>query len=100
MGIRKILINTEKYLTKSYSSEKDTRPPFTIIPERMKPLYPKRAGYIEFEDRKEYFGKNDSIRIKPLENHTIVAMKNTILHEISTPHPDDTVRVKDYYNVR
>ncbi len=58
------------------------------------------AGYIEFEDRKEYFGKNDTIRIKPLENHTIVAMENTVLHEISTPHPNDTVRVRDYYDVR
>ena len=58
------------------------------------------AGYIEFEDQKKYFGKNDTVRIKPLENHSIVATENTILHEISTPHPDDTVRVKDFYTTR
>lgn len=55
------------------------------------------AGYIKFEDRKEYFGKNDTLRIEPDVPHTIVAMENTILHEVSTPHPDDTVRIKDYY---
>ena len=55
------------------------------------------AGYIKFEDRKEYFGKNDSIRIKPGVPHTIVATENTILHEVSTPYLDDTIRVVDYY---
>ena len=58
------------------------------------------AGYIEFEERKEYFGKNDTIRIKPKEVHSIVAMENTVLHEISTPHLNDTIRVKDYYKTR
>jgi mannose-6-phosphate isomerase-like protein (cupin superfamily) len=58
------------------------------------------AGYIEFADNKKYFGKNDTIRIEPKENHSIVATENTILHEISTPHLDDTIRVKDYYQVR
>lgn len=55
------------------------------------------AGYIEFENKKEYFSKNDNIRIEPEVPHTIVAMENTVLHEVSTPHPDDTVRIEDYY---
>jgi mannose-6-phosphate isomerase-like protein (cupin superfamily) len=58
------------------------------------------AGYIEFKDRKEYFGINDTIRIEPEERHSIVAMENTVLHEISTPHLNDTIRVKDYYMTR
>ena len=56
------------------------------------------AGYIEFEDKKEYFEPNDSIRIKPGVVHSIVATENTVLHEVSTPFLDDTVRVNDYYN--
>ena len=54
--------------------------------------------YIEFEDHKEYFSKNDSIRIEPKVVHSIVASENTILHEVSTPYLDDTVRMEDYYN--
>ena len=55
------------------------------------------SGYIEFEDHKEYFSKNDSIRIEPHVVHSIVATENTILHEVSTPYLDDTIRVNDYY---
>jgi mannose-6-phosphate isomerase-like protein (cupin superfamily) len=54
-------------------------------------------GYIQFEDRKEYFAKNDTVRIEPEVPHSIVAMENTILHEVSTPHLDDTKRLKDVY---
>ena len=56
------------------------------------------SGYIEFEDRKEYFSKDDSIRIQPGVVHSIVANENTILHEVSTPYLDDTVCVKDFYD--
>ncbi len=58
------------------------------------------VGYIEFEDRKEFFQKNDTIRIEPDVPHTIVATENTVLHEVSTPHLEDTVRIKDFYTVR
>ncbi|MCG2728103.1 MAG: hypothetical protein L6244_05600 [Candidatus Methanoperedenaceae archaeon] len=55
------------------------------------------SGYIEFEERKEYFGRNDTTRIKPNTPHAIVATENTVLQEVSTPHPDDTTRIRDYY---
>jgi mannose-6-phosphate isomerase-like protein (cupin superfamily) len=55
-------------------------------------------GYIEFEDKKEYFNKKDTIRIEPNTPHTIVATENTILHEVSTPDLDDTIRIKDFYD--
>ncbi|UZE92326.1 MAG: cupin domain-containing protein [Methanosarcinales archaeon] len=58
------------------------------------------SGYIEFEDRKERFKKGDAIRIEPNTPHTIVAEENAIIHEVSTPHPEDVVRIKDYYKVR
>ena len=55
------------------------------------------SGYIEFEDKKEYFSKNDSIRIQPGVVHSIVATENTLLHEVSTPYLEDTVCIEDYY---
>jgi mannose-6-phosphate isomerase-like protein (cupin superfamily) len=58
------------------------------------------VGYIEFDDHKEHFQKNDTIRIEPNVPHTIVATENTVLHEVSTPFLEDTIRIKDYYSVR
>ena len=55
------------------------------------------SGYIEFEDHKENFERNDSIRIQPNVPHTIVAMEDTVLHEVSTPHVNDTIRINDFY---
>jgi len=57
-------------------------------------------GFIQFEDRKEYFKAGDTIRIKPYEKHTIVANTDTTLYEASTPFLEDTTRVKDFYPVR
>ncbi len=39
----------------------------------------------------------DSLRIEPRREHTIFAVKNSVLFEYSTPHLKDTVRVKDFY---
>jgi NDP-sugar pyrophosphorylase family protein len=58
------------------------------------------TGHIEFEDRKEKFSKGSAIPIKPGEAHTIVADENTLIREISTPHPEDVVRIKDFYEAR
>ena len=58
------------------------------------------SGYIEFKGHKLNFKKRSKIRVKPNILHSIVADENTIIHEISTPHPDDVVRVKDFYSVR
>jgi len=33
------------------------------------------TGYIEFDDRREYFEVGDTIHIKPYEKHTIVASR-------------------------
>jgi len=58
------------------------------------------SGYIEFDDGKKKFKKGDALRIEPNTPHTIVAEENTIIHEVSTPYPEDVVRIKDYYKVR
>jgi NDP-sugar pyrophosphorylase family protein len=100
-GYEKILINTEKYLTKELFLREGYQTSFHYHAHKDETMYiVTGAGYIEFTDRKEYFGKNDTIRIEPKERHSIVAMENTVLHEISTPHLNDTIRVKDYYMTR
>jgi NDP-sugar pyrophosphorylase family protein len=100
-GYEKILINTEKYLTKELFIRESYQTSFHYHSQKDETMYiVSGAGYIEFEGRKEYFGKNDTIRIEPEEVHSIVAMENTVLHEVSTPHLNDTIRVKDYYKAR
>ena len=58
------------------------------------------AGRIEFEGKKREFKKGATISITPGTSHTIIATENTLIHEVSTPHPEDVVRVKDFYEVR
>jgi NDP-sugar pyrophosphorylase family protein len=100
-GYEKILINTEKYLTKELFIRDGYQTSFHYHAQKDETMYILNgAGYIEFTDHKEYFGKNDTIRIEPNEQHSIVATENSTIHEISTPHLDDTIRVKDYYKVR
>ena len=97
-GYEKVLIYTEKYLTKELYLKEGFQTSFHYHEDKDETMYIiSGAGYIEFEDRKEYFGKNDSIRITPGVVHSIVATENTVLHEVSTPYLDDTIRVKDYY---
>lgn len=98
-GYEKVLIYTDKYLTKELFIREGYQTSFHYHSEKDETMYiVSGAGYIEFEDRKEYFGKNDTVRIEPGEPHSIVAMENTVLHEVSTPHLDDTIRVNDYYS--
>ncbi|WP_413827314.1 sugar phosphate nucleotidyltransferase [Methanobrevibacter sp. UBA313] len=97
-GYEKVLIYTDKYLTKELYIKESYQTSFHYHKKKDETMYIiSGAGYIEFEDSKEYFTKNDTIRIKPGTVHTIVATENTVLHEVSTPHLDDTTRVKDYY---
>lgn len=97
-GYEKVLINTEKYLTKELFLKEGYQTSFHYHENKDETMFiVSGAGYIEFENRKEYFAKNDTIRIEPGEAHSIVAMENTVLHEVSTPHLEDTVRIKDFY---
>jgi len=97
-GYEKILIYTDKYLTKELFIKEGYQTSFHYHEKKDETMYiVSGAGYIEFNDKKEYFGKNDTIRIEPNERHSIVATENTILHEVSTPYLDDTIRVNDNY---
>lgn len=97
-GYEKVLIYTDKYLTKELYIKEGYQTSFHYHKKKDETMYIiSGAGYIEFENKKEYFTNNDTIRIKPGIPHTIVATDNTVLHEVSTPHLDDTTRLKDYY---
>ncbi len=97
-GYEKILILTEMYSTKELYIKEGFRTSLHYHIEKDETMYIlSGSGYIEFEDKKEYFSKNDSIRIQPGVVHSIVATENTLLHEVSTPYLEDTVRIEDYY---
>lgn len=97
-GYEKVLIHTEKYLTKELYIKEGYQTSFHYHEKKDETMYIlSGAGYIEFKDKKEYFSKNDTIRLKPNVVHSIVATENTVLHEVSTPYLDDTIRVDDYY---
>jgi NDP-sugar pyrophosphorylase family protein len=97
-GYEKVLILTDKYLTKELYLKEGFQTSFHYHEEKDETMYIlSGSGYIEFEDRKEYFSKNDSVRIQPGVVHSIVATENTLLHEVSTPYLDDTVCIEDYY---
>ena len=100
-GYEKILINTEKYLTKELYIKEGFQTSYHYHEKKDETMYIlSGSGYIEFEDRKEHFGVNDTIRIKPNVVHSIVATENTKLQEVSTPFLDDTIRVNDYNYTR
>lgn len=97
-GYEKVLICTDKYLTKELYIKEGFKTSLHYHDKKDETMYIlSGSGYIEFEDRKEYFSKNDSIRIEPHVVHSIVAIENTILHEVSLPYMDDTIRVDDFY---
>jgi len=59
------------------------------------------TGYIELNDRREYFEvRRDTFTSSLTKKHTIVASTDTVLYEASTPFLEDTTRVKDFYPVR
>ncbi len=59
------------------------------------------AGRVEFEGgKRKRFAEGSKIHIKPNTIHSFIAMRNALLRELSTPHPEDVVRVKDFYEVR
>lgn len=40
----------------------------------------------------------ESIHIMPGSSHSFKALYDSVFFEVSTPHPEDSVRLKDYYD--
>jgi NDP-sugar pyrophosphorylase family protein len=59
------------------------------------------AGWVEFEGgKRKRLGKGARVHIDPEVVHSFIASENMLLHEVSTPHPEDVVRAEDFYEVR
>ncbi len=100
-GYEKVQIITELYLLKELYIREGFQSSFHYHKNKDETMLITRGtGFIQFEDRREYFEVGDTIHIRPYERHTIVASTDTILYEASTPFLEDTTRVKDYYPAR
>jgi NDP-sugar pyrophosphorylase family protein len=100
-GYEKTLIITENYLTKEIYIKEDYTTSYHYHNDREESLYMLEGScYIQFADKKEYFGRNDIVHIPPKTPHKIVATENSLMHNTSTPYIDDIVRIEDYYPAR
>ncbi len=100
-GYEKVHIITDLYLLKELYIREGFQSSYHYHKNKDETMLITRGtGFIQFEDRREYFEVGDTIHIRPYDRHTIVASTDTILYEASTPFLEDTTRVKDYYPVR
>ncbi len=98
-GYEKLIIHTDKYMTKELYLMKNEGTSHHKHPRKDETMHVFSGEVIiKFDDREVNLKKNDTIRIKPETPHTILAVENTILQEYSTPHLDDSVRIKDNYD--
>jgi NDP-sugar pyrophosphorylase family protein len=97
-GYEKIIVLTEKYLTKELYIKKGESTSFHHHEEKDETLHVFRGeGYVKFSDHQLSLRKNETVRIRPGTPHSIHAVENLVLNEYSTPHPEDTIREQDAY---
>jgi NDP-sugar pyrophosphorylase family protein len=97
-GYEKVLVYTEKYLTKELYLMKNEGTSHHKHEKKDETMHIARGQVmIKFDDNETVLKINEKIRIKPGMPHAIFALENTILMEYSTPHLDDTIRIKDRY---
>ena len=97
-GYEKLIIQTDKYMTKELYIMKNEGTSHHKHPRKDETMHVFSGEVIiKFDDKEINLKKNDAVRIKPDTPHTILAIENTILQEYSTPHLDDTMRIKDRY---
>ena len=98
-GYEKLIILTEKYMVKELYIKKDFSTSLHYHPQKDETMHVKwGSGYILIAGKKIKIKEGDVVRIPPNTHHQIIATQNLLLYEYSTPHPDDTVRIKDPYN--
>jgi NDP-sugar pyrophosphorylase family protein len=98
-GYEKVIAYTDKYLTKELYLMKDEGTSHHKHAQKDETMHViSGMVMIKFDDREVELKKGDTVRIEPGTAHTIQAMENTVLYEYSTPHLDDTIRIKDRYD--
>ncbi len=101
-GYEKIVVDNEKYLVKELYLKKGFKTSLHYHPNKDESMHILSGeGYIEYTDNgksTDPASKGKVIRIKPNTKHSIVATSNLRIFEYSTPHPEDTIRIKDFYN--
>lgn len=99
-GYEKMIVDNEKYLVKELYLMKGFQTSMHYHPNKDESMHILSGeGYIEFNSKphREAAFQGRVIRIRPNTFHTIVATENLRIFEYSTPHPEDTVRVEDFY---
>lgn len=98
-GYELLVAYTDKYLQKKLYIRENYKTSMHYHKNKMETLhtvYGKVCLNLE-NGKSEIINKGESRTIKPGEVHSIVALKNTLIDESSTPYLDDTIRVKDFY---
>lgn len=101
-GYEKVLVLTKKRLEKEIFIMSQYRTSLHYHKVRDETLHVLRgAGWVEFEGgKRKQFREGMKIHIKPKLVHSSIAFDNTLIREISTPYPNDVIRVKDFYSAR
>ncbi len=102
-GYERIIVNSDKYLVKEFYLKKGFTTSVHLHPNKDESMHILEGdGYIEFtkEKKRKSLAKGKVVRIKPNVVHSIVATENLKIYEYSTPHPKDTIRVRDFYGRR
>ncbi len=99
-GYEKVITDNDKYLVKELYVKKGFQTSVHFHPKKDESMHVMSGdGRIELTEsgKHEVILPGSVVRIEPNTHHTIVATENLTIHEYSTPHPEDTVRVKDFY---
>lgn len=99
-GYEKTIVNNPKYLVKELYIKKDYRTSLHYHPRKDESMHVLSGeGYIEIPKEKKRLPMKPGtvVRIEPNRTHSIIATENLRIYEYSTPHPKDSVRVKDFY---
>lgn len=99
-GFERIIVNNPKYLVKELYIKKDFRTSLHYHPRKDESMHVLAGeGYIDLPEEKKHMPMRQGtvVRIEPNRTHSIVATENLRIYEYSTPHPKDSVRVKDFY---
>ncbi|MDG6933819.1 MAG: NTP transferase domain-containing protein [Nitrososphaerota archaeon] len=98
-GYELVVALTNSYLQKKLYIKEGYRTSMHYHEKKMETLYVVKGKVrLEYQDQPPLqLEEGQRQTIEPRTVHSIVALRNTLIDEASSPHPEDTIRVKDYY---